>query len=350
VAEDLHELINRFADHAGLRERPSYQALVKIFEQQCEILGERVTVRDKTGGNCVQNPSDPDATYDGHKGPGYQVQISETCSPDNDVQLLTSVLPQTAVDADANALVPVLEDLQKNERLPEELLVDTSYGSDDNVQQAAAMGIELVSPVSGPKEPKEAADAADHLTSDDFAIDERTGKVEACPAGHVPTQTHSNAEAQTTTIHMPAEACENCPFRQPCPIDEPKPGTFTFKYTDKQRRLDARRCEQQTPVFQERYAKRSGIESTNSGLKRRLGLGKLRVRGRPAVFHALSLKAAGWNLLRAVASGRLKGLVAAWLARFWAALWSWLWTSLASRGTYWKTSHKNSALTTLTLG
>jgi len=32
----------------------------------------------KTGGDCVQNPSDLDATYDGHKGPGYQVQLAET--------------------------------------------------------------------------------------------------------------------------------------------------------------------------------------------------------------------------------------------------------------------------------
>ncbi len=28
-------------------------------------------VRTKTGGNCMQNPSDTEATYDGHKGPGY---------------------------------------------------------------------------------------------------------------------------------------------------------------------------------------------------------------------------------------------------------------------------------------
>ena len=72
-------------------------------------------------------------------------------------------------------------------------------------------------------------------------------------------------------------------------------------------------------MFKERYAPRSGIESTNSGLKRRLGLGKLRVRGQRAVFHALYLKTAGWNLLRAAASGRLRGLVAAWLACFGAA-------------------------------
>ena len=42
---------------------------------------------------------------------------------------------------------------------------------------------------------------------------------------------------------------------------------------DQARRTAARRYEEQTEVFRQRYAKRSGIESTNSGLKNRLGLG-----------------------------------------------------------------------------
>ena len=71
-----------------------------------------VEVRKKTGGDVVQNPSDPEATYDGHKGPGYQVQLAETCNAGNEVQLITAVLPQTAVESDANALVPVLELLE----------------------------------------------------------------------------------------------------------------------------------------------------------------------------------------------------------------------------------------------
>src|SRR5207253_9416161 len=319
VAENLHDLINRFGDHPGMRERTSYQALVKIFGQQCELVGGRVKVRAKTGANCMQNPSDPEATYHGKKGPGYQVQISETCSPDNDVQLITTVLPQTAAEPDSYALLPMLQDLQKKDCLPEEITVDTAYGSDENVQAAAAMDVEVISPVAGVKETAWVKDAAAPLNTDDFAIDERNGKVEACPAGHAPTEAHYDADKKTTTIHMPAESCQNCPFRGPCPINESKPGVFTLEYTDKERRLDARRHEQQTRVFKERYAPRSGIESTNSGLKRRLGLGKLRVRGQRAVFHALYLKTAGWNLLRAAASGRLRGLAAAWSARVGAA-------------------------------
>ena len=265
VAEDLRDLINGFADHAGLRDRPSYQALVTVFAQQCEIVDDRVTVRSKTGGDCVQNPSDLDATYDGKKGQGYQLQLSETCGDDNDEQLIVSALPQTAVESDAKALAPVLEDLQARDKLPEEMLADTSYGSDENVQEAAELNVEVVSPVSGPK-PTEADAAAsagevvEKLSIDDFAVDERTGKVEACPAGRIPLNVVYDAATSTTTIHMSPEDCVACPFREQCPI---KPGTPTCKvsYTDKQRRLEGRRREQATDVFRERYAKRSGLES-----------------------------------------------------------------------------------------
>jgi hypothetical protein len=328
VAEDMRDLIDRFADHAGLRDRPSYQALLTVFTQQCEIVDDRVQVRTKTGGACVQNPSDLDASYDGKKGPGYQAQFSETCSDANDVQLIVSALPQTAVESDAKALPPVLQDLQERALLPAEMLADTSYGSDDNVQKAAELGVEVVSPVPGPTptatttptpEDEVNAEGIAKLTIDDFAVDERTGKVEACPAGRIPLQVLRDETTQTTTIHMSAADCNACPFREQCPIE---PGTPTCKvsYTDKQKRLEGRRREQETEVFRERYAKRSGLESTNSGIKRRLGLGQLRVRGRRAVNHAIYLKVAGWNLLRAAASGKLRSRVVRALCRLRAAL------------------------------
>ena len=142
----------------------------------------------KTGGDCVQNPSDLDASYDGKKGQGYQVQISETCSGANEVQLIVSALPQTAVEADANALAPMLEDLQKRDLLPEEMLADTAYGSDDNVQKAAALGVEVVSPVSGPTTSRRADHDANgeviaKLTIDDFAVDERHGQSRSMSGG-----------------------------------------------------------------------------------------------------------------------------------------------------------------------
>ena len=62
-------------------------------------------------------------------------------------------------------------------------------------------------------------------------------------------------------------------------------------------------------MFAERYRTRSGIESTNSGLKNRLGLKRLRVRGRGSVFRVILHKVAGWNVLRAAASKKLRAWV-----------------------------------------
>ena len=104
---------------------------------------------------------------------------------------------------------------------------------------------------------------------------------------------------------MPASACCECPFRKQCPIENTRDGKFTLEFTDKERRLAGRRVEEATAVYKERYAPRSGIESTNSGLKNRLDLGRLRVRGRGSVFRVLRHKVAGWNVLRAAASAKL---------------------------------------------
>ena len=48
--------------------KDTYKALEQIFYEQCEVREETVSIKQKTGGNVMQNPSDPDATYDGHKG------------------------------------------------------------------------------------------------------------------------------------------------------------------------------------------------------------------------------------------------------------------------------------------
>ena len=177
AAEDLLWIIEHFAKCADMTGRSSYKALVTIFHQQCELSEGKVVVKAKTGGDCMQNPSDPDASYDAHKGQGYQVQIAETCSPENEVQLITGALPQTAAEPDGAAVVPMLDQLEESELLPEEMLADTLYGGDENVQAAEARGVELVAPIPG-REP-EVDPAA--LTLDDFAVDERTGQVEACP-------------------------------------------------------------------------------------------------------------------------------------------------------------------------
>ena len=309
VAEDMHFLIETFAADDSVTGRQTYKALLKVFEEQCEIAEDAVAVKAHPGGAVTQNPSDPDATRDGHKGAGYQAQIAETCSSDNEVQLITAVIPQTAADTDHEAIPDVLDKLEANELLPETLYADTHYGSDESEQQCAERGVDLQAPVGG-------TPTADihALNIDDFVIDEATETVERCPAGHEPIRSEPDTDSGKTRTEMPAEACENCPHLGECPVRCVR-GRYLLDHTAKQRRLAARRREQATDAFKEAYQIRAGIESTNGGLKRREGLGRLRCRGRPRVFYKIVMKICGSNILRAAVTETLRRLVTETMAK-----------------------------------
>lgn len=304
VAQDLLGLVNRFAEDNAVTARSSYQAMSRVLDEQC-IVSEDMTVvevKAKTGGDVMQNPSDPDATYDGHKGPGYQTQIAETCGQDNEAQLITAVQVEPAHESDQNAVEPMLDQLQQQGRKPEVLYADTGYGRNENVLEAKRRGVDLQSPVGGAA-PQNQGD----LTIDDFAIDERTETVEYCPNGQAPeSSVHDPARGQTRT-RMPATACAACPFLQQCPVRKMR-GQYVLGHTPAQRRSAARRAEQATEAFGENYAIRAGGESTNSGLKRRTGMGRVRTRGRPRVTMAITLRCAGWNFSRALATLKKRGI------------------------------------------
>ena len=317
VAEDMYTLIERFVDDKRLNNRNTFKTLCTVFEQQCELIEEKVEVekeveveveqkvevKAKTGVNVIQNPSDPDATYDGHKGPGYQVQLSETCSEENEVQLVTSAIAQTACESDTEAPEEVTEDLKQSDLLPGQMLADTLYGSDENVLASADDGIELISPVSG-KAPSEGS-----MTISDFDVDDTTEEVQKCPAGHKPIKSEHNSETGKTRTEMSSEVCSKCPHRERCLIKQTRKYSY-FEHTAKQRRIDKRRRNETTDEFRVTYNKRAGIEATNSGIKRRTGMSRLRVRGKKSVFHAIILKIAGWNILQASRAGKMRKYVA----------------------------------------
>jgi hypothetical protein len=169
------------------------------------------------------------------------------------------------------------------------------------VQRAESLGVELVGPVPGAAP----VQRPDDLCLDDFVIDEKTEQVTCCPDGHAPLRSVPHPASGRTHTTMSAAHGERCAYRSQCPVQEASDG-YHREHTAQQRRR-----EQQTEVFRQRYRRRRGIESTNRGLKRRTGLGRLRVRGRPRVFQALYLKIAGWNILRASVCATMRKLVQA---------------------------------------
>lgn len=302
AAEDLGAVLTELANVQPVCKWEAFQQLQVIFSQQCEVREEFVEVRQKTGGHVVQNSSDPDATYCGNKGPGYQVQISETFNEEGDPNFLTSAEVEGAANSDADAVASTLADLKSRELLPDELLADAGYGSDANVELSGEEGVTLIAPVPGGK-----AYDAEEVGYDRFELND-DNEVAACPAGHAPKSTRFNEKSATVWAQMDADLCKSCVLLEFCKVQRNKKtgqpnGRIQFR-RDAPRAAERRRFEQ-TDEFTDSYRWRAGIESTNSSLKRKLGMKRLRVRGFKAVKTAIFLKLTGWNLLRAVAM-RLK--------------------------------------------
>lgn len=303
LAQDLYLLHARFADRDKVTAMASYKLMARVLQEQCRIAPNgavEITACKQVPCDSLQNPSDPDATYSGHKGQGYQVQVMETYSPEPDpeqksLHLITHVALERACDHDAHALVPALESAQQRDLAPKTLTADTLYGSEENLQQAATMGVELISPVMG-------STPEDKLTLGDFELCEKR-QVIRCPQGHQPEvikckKTHH-------TAGFAPSLCAACPQVDRCPV---KPGRKYgyLRYEDKAARVAMRRREQLTDSFRQKYRFRAGIEGGISQLDRLTGIKRLRVRGWLAVGLAVFLKATGLNILRAAAVRRAR--------------------------------------------
>ena len=255
VARDLYRLVERFRWDCRIKRMEEFQLLQRLLAEQCVIDEKAAKPRDddddRDDGSApvelkdpkdvhsgsLQTPHDPDATYSGHKGKGYEVQVAETCMPDNPVELITQVEVTPSAGSDANATIPTIDALDEAGHKPKELATDTTYSGATNAAEAAKRGVNLLAPAPAMSKPE-------------------PGKVYPVPAVD-------------------------------CPTGRTKAGAWLT-------------CQEAQPDFEERYAIRAGIEATNSELKRVQGLGKLRVRRDNRVRLVVHLKAAGCNLRRAL--------------------------------------------------
>ena len=142
-----------------------YRLLERLLREQCHV-GKQQDGRprddDDDAGECkvpvalkdpkqvsadsLQSPHDPDVTYSGHKGKGYEVQVAETCHEENATQLITHVEVTPSSGSDTDVSVPVVDGLAERKVRPDELFADTAYGSGRN-------GLRSLAPGNGTGEP-----------------------------------------------------------------------------------------------------------------------------------------------------------------------------------------------------
>ena len=297
IAQDMYELICQFKGHTAVNSLYSYKELERVFTEHCSVEDENVVVKPakEIPSDSLQNPSDPDATYDGHKGQGYQVQIMETYSKetpeDNDsasLQLITYVDVEPAHCHDSNALEPALQEVKERDLLPDELGADTLYGSRDNKKKAKEHGVDLIVPVPG-NTPK------NNLV--DFEFDRQTHEVKRCPKGHAPTRIKPNKKGTLTGIWS-EDVCRTCAIFSSCAVKKAKHG-YRLLYNHNEADAAFRRRYQQSEEFKEKYRYRAGIEATHSRYIHMTGARRMRYRGLKCIDYAARLKALGINMFRA---------------------------------------------------
>lgn len=298
---DVYELVQQFRE-TDANELRGFQLLRQVFEEQYDVVDDKdcpVTVTPPGNISCdnILNPADPDASYNKHKGVGYTVQIMETFS---DVEqsaevptkpdLITHVSVGKMTVHDQEALDPALADTDERGIKPQQLLADSHYGSNECLENGRAQGVDIVSPSMPPKGKKQGK-----LTLEDFELDE-DGRVVRCPEGKEPAETHvANIRLQ---VLFAKSDCAVCPQRNRCPVASVGRRESRYQYTHDRVRQRARRLENASEQFRQRYRWRAGVEATMSRLKYQMGMATLRYRGMAMMTYASLLRALGLNIMR----------------------------------------------------
>ena len=220
--------------------------------------------------DSLQSAFDEDATFR-RKGnvaqSGYVLEISETCSKDNDFQLITDYAVEANTVSDVEILTGRIKEIHENTNCTD-MYVDGGFHSEEVYEEANKNEIEIhLTNMSGTEPSKK-------LPVTEFEIDPETNTILKCPKGYVPTQAGVNNSQ--TSAHFPHEACLGCEFRDQCYSKEQKKDCVvrislkTVKVSQQRETMKSER--------KENTSKRAGIEGSNSALKR-TGLDKLSVRG-----------------------------------------------------------------------
>jgi hypothetical protein len=306
AAADLMALVAQFreSEAAGLE---SFRIMARVLAEQCEVVAgveAKVRVKEPEEMTCdvVLNPADPDATYNKHRGVGYLVQVMETYAPEEETpanaeeskppkpDLITHIAVGPMNVHDGSALDPALADAEGRGIKPKTLLGDSHYGSEENLEEAALRGVEVIAPAMAPKGSQQGK-----LTLEDFELDDR-GPVTRCPGGQAPLSTSEGKDRIQASFDP--SACAACPLLALCPAAAVGRKEPRFQYTRDRVRNRERRLGERTERFRDRYRWRSGIEGTMSRLKYQMRLASLRVRGRASVAYRTFLRALGLNIYR----------------------------------------------------
>ena len=300
IGELMYQLVNELAATYG--DESPYQVLARVFEEQFVITGEEEPqLRPKEGkelsANSLQSPDDWDATYRRKRDEdhiGYVANVTETCDPDNDLQLIVKVQVESNTTDDADMLEEALPELKERTDV-EEMHTDGGYNSSDVDDAMHENQVEQTqSAIRGAKP------SSEKLSLEDFewTLDEQGSPQQvSCPGGQT-VEVVSGRKEHRYLAYFSQPDCENCPCLDSCPTERLKRTPQRALRFSQQQFNVAQRRKRTAEAHASGRNLRAAIEATVRSVKHPFGNGKTPVRGTPRMRMMLIGSAAFSNVKR----------------------------------------------------
>jgi hypothetical protein len=265
----------------GYAQESVYQMFMRVFGEHFRVEEKALKVKEgkELSANSLQSPDDLEATYRQKKNKsfrGYVANLTETCDPENPLQLVTKVQVASNHTEDAEMLVEALPNLKERTDL-DTLYTDGGFGSPAADKILGANQVEQIQTAIRGRIPNN-----EKLNLSDFEIKQTEKGVPTritCPQWQS-TPVHTSSQQKAYVAHFEDEVCLACPLLPKCPVQRGKRDLrFHLRFDQKQINMSERR--QRSLIHQEEGRNlRAAVEATVRQIKHPFPSSKLPVRGK----------------------------------------------------------------------
>ncbi|OUL36096.1 DDE transposase [Nostoc sp. T09] len=260
-------------DRWNLSELDSVQTLRKIWMQQYTFDQDGLIWRkpEQTGlppnSICIESPYDIEARNSSKREinwTGYKVHLSETCD-ESTPNIITHVETTAATTPDGEITSMIHHKLAIKNLLPQEHYVDAAYvDAYQLVESHQVHQISLIGPVAIDTSWQAKLKTGFDVSA--FVID-WDEKVAICPQGNSSRLWRKARDCNYNPlieIIFDRKTCAVCPLRNLCTSSATAARKIKLRPREQFEALQQRRHQQQTPEFEQNYARRAGVEGTIS--------------------------------------------------------------------------------------
>lgn len=276
----MHQLLRELRE--GYGDQEAYHILDRVFTEHFNLIEDQLRPKEneELSASSLQSPDDWEATYRRKRGEdhqGYVANVTETCDPENELQMITNVQVEPNTTEDAAMLEETIPDLAENTEV-EEIYVDGGYGSpgvDEDLQQH---NIDLLqTAIRGRKPSSEKLYLSDFLLEQ--SVDGEPIKI-TCPHNQA-TAVEKGRKDGRYLAYFEELLCAECPLQEQCPAEKlQRKAQRVLRFSGKQWRV-ARRRRKSKKLRESGENLRSAVEATIWSIVHSFPDGKVPVRGQP---------------------------------------------------------------------